>query len=317
VIGIDHFPYVLLIIGLGLGFIYGVIAARYEKPPWGIIQNSHSYVINTIKKDSREIHLSSDDLNKNSDYNIHFLNVGHAHCVCIEIDNGQTILIDAGRRQHVGYIQNYLQNMNINKIDYLILTGYQTDHVGGVQEIVDSFGVETVYLPPKETDEHGNRDRIYSKIECELERLTSDLRLSSEAVLEAYNYDCTISKQRPKNNCSLVLRFVGPNSSVLLMSDAMRHVEETLLESNMDLSSDVIHVGHHGKAGGSHIRFIRDVDPDVAILTTKNQREYSLQVEDTIDKFESISDSITYWNVKSGSIVLQICGGSAHIVTQS
>lgn len=78
--------------------------------------------------------------------NIIYFNVGQADSTLITINN-KTMLIDSGNDSDGYYIADFLKAQNINKIDYLILTHYDEDHIGGAYKIIEELDIGIIYTP--------------------------------------------------------------------------------------------------------------------------------------------------------------------------
>lgn len=82
---------------------------------------------------------------ENDDYNfkIYFFNAGKADCILIS-NNDKHIMIDTGEESLATEILTYFKNNNITKLDYLIITHFDKDHVGSASKIIDNIEVENV-----------------------------------------------------------------------------------------------------------------------------------------------------------------------------
>ena len=77
------------------------------------------------------------------DYNfkIYFFNAGKADCILIS-HNDKYIMIDTGEESLATEILTYFNNNKITKLDYLIITHFDKDHVGSASKIIDNIEVE-------------------------------------------------------------------------------------------------------------------------------------------------------------------------------
>src|SRR5690554_1521671 len=81
------------------------------------------------------------------DLKIHFLDVGQADSILIELPIDQTMLIDGGNNEDSDFIVNYLRSQGVKKIDYLVGTHPHEDHIGGLDVIIKSFDIGNFYMP--------------------------------------------------------------------------------------------------------------------------------------------------------------------------
>lgn len=93
-----------------------------------------------------------DNIGINKDLlNIIYFNVGQADSTLITI-NDYTMLIDTGNDSDGYYIADFLKAQKINRIDFLILTHLDADHVGGTYKIVEELDIGTIYMPNMESN---------------------------------------------------------------------------------------------------------------------------------------------------------------------
>ncbi len=85
----------------------------------------------------------------NGEFSVHFLDVGQGDCTLIHFPDGKTVLLDTGRNTDVStsFVNQFLSKFNVKKIDYLILSHPDNDHIGGTLSILDNFDVGLIYLP--------------------------------------------------------------------------------------------------------------------------------------------------------------------------
>ena len=90
---------------------------------------------------------SSEDVVLNADYKIHYLDVGQGNCTICELPDGKVLLIDGGNEFYGFKISEFLSERNINKIDYLIATHADADHIGGLNYLFDKFEIVNIFRP--------------------------------------------------------------------------------------------------------------------------------------------------------------------------
>ena len=91
------------------------------------------------------------DIKVYSQFSVNFLDVGQGDCIFIRLPDQKNILIDCGVNDYdehnVKYIKNYLNAYDVKKIDYLILTHPDVDHVGNTSQIINNFEVKKAFIP--------------------------------------------------------------------------------------------------------------------------------------------------------------------------
>ena len=80
---------------------------------------------------------------------MHFIDVGQGDSILAE-SNGHYMLIDAGENDQAGTVISYLKAQGVTKLDYVIGTHPHSDHIGGLDKVIDTFPVDKVILPPVE-----------------------------------------------------------------------------------------------------------------------------------------------------------------------
>ena len=228
---------------------------------------------------------------------VHFIDVGHGDCIFIQTPDdrkphngraeGLRVLIDAGERKYShNYPVTYLKKLGLrrgDKIDYVIATHLDADHIDGLPTVYDSFHVLNTIEPGyeystgparafraaacRESLEGSTfwRDPIRSGL---IAKLGDKLKLGSELDARLLFYDATPGKVDTRTNASsVVLRIQYGPVSFLFMGDAPKAVEESLLARYGDtLKSTVLKVGHHGSKTASGKTFLRTVSPRYAII---------------------------------------------------
>ena len=92
---------------------------------------------------------------KEGELRIHFLDVGQGDCTLIEFPDGRTMMIDGGdgKAEHTKTILRYINALKIDTLDFLLLTHSDSDHCGGLSDVLELFGAKHIYMPycPDET----------------------------------------------------------------------------------------------------------------------------------------------------------------------
>lgn len=105
------------------------------------------------------------------DVRLHFIDVGQGDSVFIELPDGKTMLIDGGLEKYGKQVVKYIKNLGYTKVDYLIATHADADHVGGLIKVLEKLDVETIYRPftiSTSTSNIGYTDELFAKFENDL-----------------------------------------------------------------------------------------------------------------------------------------------------
>jgi competence protein ComEC len=93
---------------------------------------------------------SQDSLELTDALKVHFLDVGQADSILIELPNKETMLIDAGNNADDKFVVNYIKKLHYDKIDYVVGTHPHEDHIGGLDTVINTFEIGNVYMPKVE-----------------------------------------------------------------------------------------------------------------------------------------------------------------------
>ena len=206
------------------------------------------------------------------DFKITFFNVGKADAILIQ-DKNTNIIIDTGTEESSDYFLEGLKKLNIKTIDYLILSHFDQDHVGGASKLLTSYDVKQIYQTyfvktSKEIAAYQNALK-----EKNITPLLVKENLSftvNDTTYTIYPPLLTSYDNSPSNNSSLCVRAVYKNTSYLFPGDAEKQRIKEL--NNLGLKSDLLKLPHHGGAEDNSYKFIRKILPKYAIITdTENE----------------------------------------------
>lgn len=213
---------------------------------------------------------------------VHFIDVGQGDSTLITC-GGHAMLIDAGDDSKGTSIQNYLQKQEIEKLDYLVLTHPDSDHIGGAPVIITKFSVDKVFVSNYEKD-----NRTYQKLIQALD--DKDLDYSTPKPGTQYTLGtATITFLAPNdeydnpNDASVALLIRNGNNTFLFTGDAGEDAENDILESGLAISADVYKVGHHGSKYSTSEDFFEAVDPSYAVISCAEGNSYGHPHAETLN----------------------------------
>lgn len=241
---------------------------------------------------------------------VHFLDVGQADCILISCD-GCHMLVDAGNNQDGEMIVSYLKEQGITELDYVIATHPHADHIGGMDTVIENLGIKTLFMPQKV---HTTKtfEEVIAAIEAHdlsitVPKLGDTYPLGSGSftilapVKEDYGEDL--------NNWSVGIKLVHGSNTIVMCGDAEEEAEEDICESGLDISADVLKLGHHGSRTSSGELFLKTVDPKYAIISCGRGNDYGHPHEETLNKL-SEAGILVFRTDTQGTIVLKSDGKS-------
>ncbi len=230
----------------------------------------------------------------NASLTLSFLSVGKADC-CVVTSADTTIIIDTGLSNTSEVLTNFLNRHKIAKVDALILSHADKDHIGGASDVLNSFEVESVYMPkiPKSQVPSSNEyENLYNsleenKLDVQNPKLGDILtfgNITIDFIMPNKNYDDI-------NDNSLVFRLSCNGTTALFTGDISTEVEEDLLNSDVELKSDVLKVAHHGSKTSSGEEFLNAVSPQIAVVCS-GKSNYNLPDYTTMARLSEYCDSL-------------------------
>ncbi len=235
---------------------------------------------------------------------VSFLDVGQADSILINANN-KYMLIDAGNNEDGEKLVMYLKSLGIEKFDYVVGTHAHEDHIGGMDNIIDSFDIETFYMPDVITTTKTFEDVLDSlekkNLNFDTPQIGSTFDLGKAKIETIY-----VGKDiKNLNNSSIILKLTYGNVSFLFTGDTESDVEKTLL--NKDIESDVLKVAHHGSNTSSSNAFLKKVNPKYAIISVGTGNSYGHPKSVILDRLEKLGTKI-YRTDELGTIIVTTDG---------
>ena len=200
-----------------------------------------------------------------------FLDVGQGDSILIETAHGVRVIVDGGKDATVLQRLGRALPLFDRRIDVLIATHPDADHVGGLASIVERYRVGTVYYSPMK---HNTPEvTLFETALLQARTLPQSLRSGDVLVLDAETslhilHPDWVDENGETNDSSVVARLVYRNSSVLLTGDASSDIEYTLAARyGAALKSSILKLGHHGSSSSSSEVFLKFVHPEHAIIS--------------------------------------------------
>lgn len=204
---------------------------------------------------------------------VHFIDVGQADATLIKCDD-KAMLIDAGENDSGTKIQSYLKSQNVDKLDYIIGTHPDSDHIGGLDVIIYKFGCDKILMPDTKKNNKTYRDvedslksRNLAKTVPEVGQRYALGEASFTIVGPNASYDSSND-----NSISILLEY--GNSKFLFTGDAQQEAEEDMVNNGINIDCDVYKVGHHGSKTSSTEELLNAASPAYAVISCGENNDY-------------------------------------------
>lgn len=262
---------------------------------------------------------------------VKMLDVGQGDCIYLETKGGLHMLIDGGSSSasEVGKytILPFLKYNGVRKLDYVIVTHADKDHISGIVEMLEEERamvpmIEHLILPdiPMVL-----RDDSYLKVEmlakqkgCEVLYFSTGNGISYKdfSLMCLFpSKDIQAGGKWDKNELSLVCQVELNNTKFLFTGDLGALGEEWLLEHHLIGSVSVLKVGHHGSKHSSSMEFLAKVMPEIALISCGKDNVYGHPGVETLERLEEVKSAV--WNtVECGQIVVRVDEASEQVWTR-
>lgn len=246
---------------------------------------------------------------------VHFIDVGQGDSVFIR-QNKSTMLIDAGENHYGELVVDYLKKEGVSKLDYVVGTHPHSDHIGGLDDVINEFEIGKVIMPKVTHTTQTFQDVI-------LAVKAKDMKITTPGVGDVYslgNAKYTILGPSSEsysnlNNYSVVLKLNYGDTSFMFTGDAEREAEEEVLDLNKNISVDLLKLGHHGSKTSTIDEFLKQTNPSYGVIQVGENNSYNLPDKEVIDKLQA-KDIEVYRNDIHGTVKVTSNGKDIFIQTE-
>ena len=220
---------------------------------------------------------------------VDFIDVGQADSILVS-NKDETMLIDAGNNENGNDVVKFIKEKGIKKINYLIGTHPHADHIGGLDDVINSdLEIENVYMPKIQTNTKTFED-VLDALKNKNLKVTAPKKEDTFKIGDA-NCEVMTDSILDKDNLnlsSIVIRLEFGENSFLFMGDAETENEKTINWPK----TNVLKVGHHGSNTSSSQDFINQVKPEYAIIMAGKDNSYGLPKQKILDRLTKIDAKI-------------------------
>lgn len=237
----------------------------------------------------------------NSEMAVHFIDVGQGNAILVQ-SGGQNLLCDGGDQSHADLIISYLQEQNVENIDYMIASHYDEDHIGGLVPCIDNFSVSNIFGP-----DYVHTSNLFNNF---MNTATANaIIVQYPSVGETFDFGTgSFTVLAPNgisqnsNDNSLVIKLENGSNSFIFTGDAEETSEQDMISTGMNLDCDVLSVGHHGSASSTTWDFLEATSPSYAVISCGINNQYNHPSADTMGRLSDMGIPV-FRTDKQGTII--------------
>ncbi|MEF2964623.1 ComEC/Rec2 family competence protein [Paenibacillus sp. M1] len=244
-----------------------------------------------------------------------FLDVGQGASQLLISPSGRTMLIDAGNNNMEEQMLDYLSQYGVGKIDVVIGTHPDADHIGGLDAVIDHHEVGAIYMPKVQSN-----TKTFESLLTSIRNKGLKVKSAQAGLEPDWDDQVKVSMLAPveanddSNNMSAVLKVSYGETSFLLTGDAERASEAAMLDAGEDVRADVLLVGHHGSKSSTSPDFLRQVAPEFAVIQV-GDNSYGHPKQEILDRL-SKSGVRVFRNDLQGTVEIASDGQNYEIITE-
>ena len=237
---------------------------------------------------------------------IKFIDVGQGEAILIALPE-KTVLIDAGPTGSAPKIAQVLQELGRDKIDYLVATHPDEDHIGGMADVISSTQIGTIYAPNKT-----NNTATYRKFLTAIQNNNLQITLAEAGTIidqtDSYKLEILWPKKDANfpetNDYSMIIKLTVGNKTFLFTGDAPT---SAILDSNPG-HIDVLKVSHHGSRTGTTEQLVRKLSPTYAVVSYAVDNSYGHPMQSVLNALRK--HSVEVWGTGANGTITITCDGT-------
>ncbi|MFJ8065260.1 MBL fold metallo-hydrolase [Psychrobacillus sp. NPDC096426] len=247
------------------------------------------------------------ETNNTTEMSVHFIDVGQGDSILIQSPEGKNMLVDGGKKEAGKDVVTYLQQQGVEKLDYVVATHPDADHIGGLLAVLNSVEIKNFLDSGKEHTTETYETMLQLILDKHIPFIVPNkgdtIHLDSNVEITVLN---TGEDAKDNNEASIVLKVQYEDVSFLLTGDADAGVEKSMI-NDYNLKSTVLKAGHHGSDTSSSDAFIRAVQPEVTILSYGENNIYGHPTPVVVTRLKKANSEI-YSTAELGNIIVTTDG---------
>lgn len=246
---------------------------------------------------------------------IDFLDVGQGDAALVTMPDGTTLLVDGGGRprflsapkvgsnqtngsferetRSIGeaVVSEYLWWRGLDRVDYVLATHADADHINGLNDVVRNFSVSSALIGrrPVNNGEFAIFSQTLAANNTHMEAIQAGdvLHFGEVEVRVLWPPAVGDGHEESRNNDSVVLRLQLGERSILLTGDIEKTAESALVAFLPELQVDVVKVAHHGSKTSSTEPFVLATKPRVAIISVGQNSMFGHPHKEVVERWQA------------------------------
>lgn len=234
------------------------------------------------------------------DYRITVIDVGQGQCVLLQYDD-QYYMVDCGGDSDeiaASEAAQLLISQGVFRLDGFIITHYDSDHVGGVENLLDVVPTDKLYLPIWD-EENKYKETLEQKYKNKIQWVTEDISLDSANITIFPSDD-----QEESNESGLCILFQPKKCDILITGDRSVSGECALLEHTKLPDLEILVAGHHGSSSSTSWELLNETRPEIVLISVGERNSYGHPAKDTLDRLDLFGCTV-YRTDLEGTIILR------------
>lgn len=214
------------------------------------------------------------------EFNLTLLDVGQGLSAVLQTTN-HILVFDTGAKSSADFdmgkavILPFLQNSGATKIDRLIISHGDNDHIGGAQSLLTGIKIDSVYTSVPDKFPDNAPVMCVAGQQWQWDKVNFTMLSPSE------------NKFASGNDNSCVLKVESANGSVLLTGDIEAEAEQALVTAGTELKTDVLIAAHHGSKTSSTVEFLQKTKPELILIPTAYKNRYRFPHPSVIKRYQN------------------------------
>ncbi len=223
---------------------------------------------------------------------VHYIDVGQGSAVLVQ-SGVHFMLIDGGDSDASSKVVSYLKRQKVKKLDYVVVSHYDSDHLNGVVGALNVFKVKRVIAPAYTADSRVYES--YCNIIAQKKIATTRPKVGKKYKLGKARFTILAPNSSgyvDENNYSIALKLVNGKNRFVITGDAETESEYEMVENGQNLSCDVYMAGHHGSANSSSEKLLQAMKPKYTVISCGADNNYGHPAQSAMSRLKAIGTKI-------------------------